>query len=1007
MAVELLSPSRSSSQIETLADEEVRRMNGQEGSMTPFTYPVSKSISSNGLLGEPTLMDRQRSSSRISLRPSYETLNTGASSTSLSMSPSSTTVNGSIISAAPSVAAIGKVNVTDPWGTAWGMDSPYDASVAYASNPNRITMRQSAYFGSGLTLAALASGGGGDAGAGSAAGSPYNHNNVHHNHPPSSSSSLHPLQATAASSPAPSSFSSISGSAASSANTNVWSEASSSSSAYSHFNGNAPPSAPWLSNDPNGNGNKPRSASFQGDLSQFSSGQPSPTYSTQSEGLPQSSSSTHHYHAHAPPIPPNLRARSTTHLPSLIHHRHSGIPLNRRTTSTPGSEADRSAFRKSFIGGSVVNQSGAKENLPPVPVDPKLLAKMSSKKSLKSGNSNGGLAAGAGTASSRASIMSSTTDRTDAYSTMSGTTQDGSSKKSKRKSWFARSPSSLSTAAETLSSNALASHSAATHSMLMGRSNTRQSSTESSSATGSGRPPSLSRASSSFGTNSSPPPPTPPIPDTLPLPPSLSLGEKSKKSSNASLRQRIHAGQQSGSAASTPSPGLNEMMPSSTHPRPLSAAVGSGNNLNAANNVPATPLSARMKTSPTPSLYGTPLTSPSNAPTGAQQVNSILASTAPISSSPLSTSPMTSPTSALSHPLKPAALARPAALQLSTLSENTMFPDSFPSPETHHDALRRAEAEGLAASTRTARANVGATANGASAYVMPAQPAVTMSLPPTPIVESTPVNEGQENALAPAAVIKPSPSSPPALGSLAALANAERSNTTRSPTATPSSTRARASPSTLPVRKDSRPNTPIDQVLHEANQSVSTLQAVNIATPRSTSQASTDGRSTYASPPTSIASRKRSNNSLKATLSQAPPSPQPSSAIVEHVSNGNLLVDVDDQFMPVGSAVPPASPALEQPALQEKKEEAPPPIPHQPGLDTSLSSFQVRKAFPDHRNISTMPIVPMPRKSSAQSILPEAVPLPDSPALGGSGFDAPPHLHTSQRQLRHLYSLEV
>lgn len=80
-----LSPLRSNSQIETLADlEDSKGMQQQQKTTTatagnnygaPFTYPTSSSMApsssnsssnSNGMLGEPVLMDRQRSSSRVS-----------------------------------------------------------------------------------------------------------------------------------------------------------------------------------------------------------------------------------------------------------------------------------------------------------------------------------------------------------------------------------------------------------------------------------------------------------------------------------------------------------------------------------------------------------------------------------------------------------------------------------------------------------------------------------------------------------------------------------------------------------------------------------------------------------------------------------------------------------------------------------------------------------------------------------------------------------------------------
>lgn len=44
------------------------------------------------------------------------------------------------------VSAVGRVDVTDPWGMGWAVDSPYDPSIAYASNPNQMASRQSVYF---------------------------------------------------------------------------------------------------------------------------------------------------------------------------------------------------------------------------------------------------------------------------------------------------------------------------------------------------------------------------------------------------------------------------------------------------------------------------------------------------------------------------------------------------------------------------------------------------------------------------------------------------------------------------------------------------------------------------------------------------------------------------------------------------------------------------------------------------------------------------------------------
>lgn len=877
----------------------------------------------------------------------------------------------SVAAAAVPVAAIGKVNVTDPWGTAWGMDSPYDASVAYAMNPNRITMRQSAYFGSGLTLASLAGPNPIYYPSSSSMTSMQHPSNM----PSTSDGTLHPQMAA---SPAPSTFSSISGSQASSGNANVWSEVSSARS----FNGVTPPSAPWV-NDSNNGHNKRRSVSFQGDLSQFAvnGGVPSPTYSSDSYSSSNVPSSQHPHQQHPQhPQMPNLRARSTTHLPTLLkQHRHStaAVPMNRRTLSTPGSEADRNAFRKSFIGGSVVNQSHQSASLPPVPVDPKVLAKQTKKSSssLNGRSLSANTGGGSGVASSRASIMSSTTDRTDALSTMSGVSEGG--KKSKRKSWFARSPSFL--AVETSSIN---STSASSSNIQPQRSNTRRS-TESlsatshlSSSTTNSKPPALSRAGSSFNTfNGSPPPPTPPIPDTLPLP-ITSLNDKSRKSSNNSLKNRLNG--HPGSGSSTPSPSAVEMTTALSSHQAV-PVVNPSLGVSTAG-PPATPHGSRIsKTQTTPSVYGTPLASPASTAHGGSQSNGNTYG-APTSSSPLSMSPMTSPTSASSKPLKPAASARPSALQLPTHEEHSMQPDSFPSPTTHSESLSRHNTE----------------------EVNLLQPNITMSLPPTPITESGPGGPGR-NALAPAAVIKASPSSPPALGSLAALADAERASMhMQSPTQTPTvnNSRARISPSQR-GRSSSRPTSPLTPQEHQ--QRGASLQAMESSNaPHSSPKGSVHAEITNTTTSSPATSRKASNNSLRATLRQAPPSPEPSSAIVEHMPSESQ----DDQFLPMGppenyQSVNTPPPLAEPVGKSDGINSAAPP--HQPTLNMSLSSFAPRKAFPVSTGSSinsNMTVTPLPRKSSAQSVLPETVPLPDSPAVPQDGFVMNAHPMDAQMPLQ-------
>ena len=48
-------------------------------------------------------------------------------------------LGGALGKVAP-VQRVSRLDVTDPWGEAWGMDSPYDASIAYASNPHRLAL---------------------------------------------------------------------------------------------------------------------------------------------------------------------------------------------------------------------------------------------------------------------------------------------------------------------------------------------------------------------------------------------------------------------------------------------------------------------------------------------------------------------------------------------------------------------------------------------------------------------------------------------------------------------------------------------------------------------------------------------------------------------------------------------------------------------------------------------------------------------------------------------------
>jgi len=98
----------------------------------------------------------------------------------------------------------------------------------------------------------------------------------------------------------------------------------------------------------------------------------------------------------------------------------------------------------------------------------------------------------------------------------------------------------------------------------------------------------------------------------------------------------------------------------------------------------------------------------------------------------------------------------------------------------------------------------------------------------------------------------------------------------------------------------------------------------------------------------------------------------------------------DDQFLPIGPSdtfaqAPSTSPSSPPPPAVAVEDNLAAP-PHQPTLNMSLSSFAPRKAFPVATNNSDMTIMPLPRKSSAQSVLPETVPLPDSPAILQDGF---------------------
>ena len=222
--------------------------------------------------------------------------------------------------------------MTDPWGNALiGMDSPYDASIAYASNPTKMASRQSMYYGAFPST-------------------------------------------PKATSPALSGRSSMTGS--SSGTPMIWSEVSSSISGMS---------SNWQ--DPS---IKRRSVSFHGDLNQAGMGGRRSPGASSMQDRPRSEFGDRR---------PSLKTRSTTNLPSLLGN-------GRRTFDAES--------RKSFID----------QELPPIPVDPKLAAKRERRQSKAAG-------------------LSANKDKSDTLSMMSGISGSGDgTRASKRKSWFARSPSS-------------------------------------------------------------------------------------------------------------------------------------------------------------------------------------------------------------------------------------------------------------------------------------------------------------------------------------------------------------------------------------------------------------------------------------------------------------------------------------------------------------------------------------------------------------------------------------
>ena len=262
----------------------------------------------------------------------------------------------------PPFAALGRVDVTDPWGFGVISDSPYDASIAYSPNPAKMASRHSVYFSPSLPQT-----------------------------PPPSSPS-----------PALSGVSTVTASS-SCHPAMTWSEESSASSATSNA---------WPTHD--SPDNKRRSVSFQDNLVNLADGRSSPSARSWQE-RPFSELSVSQPPEMIPRRSSNVRARSNNNIPSLLG--------NARKRS-PGSIAE-----------SMPSLSGG--NLPPIPVDPKVLAKREKRmtKSPSLGDYSPSLV----------SRMSS-----DALSIV---TTDGSSRTSKKKStfgWLSRSSTS-----EDLSSTAL------------------------------------------------------------------------------------------------------------------------------------------------------------------------------------------------------------------------------------------------------------------------------------------------------------------------------------------------------------------------------------------------------------------------------------------------------------------------------------------------------------------------------------------------------------------------
>ena len=116
---------------------------------TPNLYAVN---TSHALLAVPSFANHNNaipSSRSFGNNPAYTPGSMQLSQSTDRMSIHSTR---SAISASPSSSKVAPINrlarldVADPWGEAWSVDSPYDASLAYAAHPARMASRQSIFF---------------------------------------------------------------------------------------------------------------------------------------------------------------------------------------------------------------------------------------------------------------------------------------------------------------------------------------------------------------------------------------------------------------------------------------------------------------------------------------------------------------------------------------------------------------------------------------------------------------------------------------------------------------------------------------------------------------------------------------------------------------------------------------------------------------------------------------------------------------------------------------------